>query len=78
MNAALIVLILGGIVSLAVGGYLLVRLQPPKDKPFHHFLCPGCGHRLRYQAQQVGHRGKCSRCGHLLTFPPTSESTDGG
>jgi uncharacterized paraquat-inducible protein A len=78
MNATLILLILGGIVALAVGGYLLVRAQPPKDEPFDHFPCPGCGHRLRYQARQVGHRGKCSRCGHLLTFPPTSESTDRG
>jgi hypothetical protein len=67
-------LILGAIAILGVGGYLLVRMQAPKEVRFDHFLCPGCKHRLRYEARQVGHKGKCSHCGHLLSFPPTSES----
>jgi transcription initiation factor IIE alpha subunit len=57
-----------------VGGYLFVKSQPAKEEPFDHFRCPGCKHRLRYQSRQVGHRGKCSHCGHHLTFPPTSQS----
>jgi transcription initiation factor IIE alpha subunit len=76
MDAALILLVLGGIVALAVVGYLWVRSRALEDESFYHFLCPGCRHRLRYQARQVGHRGKCSHCGKLLTFPPTSESID--
>jgi hypothetical protein len=74
MSTTLSLLILAGIASLAAGGYLAVRSQSPKDTPYLHFLCPGCHHRLRYRVRQVGHRGKCSHCGHLLCFPPTSES----
>jgi DNA-directed RNA polymerase subunit RPC12/RpoP len=43
---------------------------------FHHFRCPSCKRRLRFQSRQVGHRGKCSHCGNPVTFPPVSQSVD--
>jgi LPXTG-motif cell wall-anchored protein len=42
----------------------------------HHFRCPSCQRRLRFLARQVGHKGKCSHCGALVTFPPVAQSVD--
>jgi hypothetical protein len=43
---------------------------------FHHFRCPKCRRRLRFQSRQVGHKGECSHCGNPVTFPPVSQSVD--
>jgi len=43
---------------------------------FHHFRCPNCRRRLRYQSRQVGHTGQCSHCRGPVTFPPVSQSVD--
>ena len=43
---------------------------------FHHFRCPNCRRRLRFQSRQVGHTGECSHCGNPVTFPPISQSVD--
>lgn len=76
MNATLILLVLGGGAALAIGAYLFMRSRRPEEHQYRHFLCPGCHHRLRYEARQAGHRGECSGCGHVLTFPPVSQSID--
>ena len=74
MNTTLFLIVLGVLVALAAGGYLSLRSLSPADTPVLHFLCPGCRQRLRFRAGQSGHKGKCSACGHLLSFPPASQS----
>ncbi len=76
MNATLVLMVLGGVSIVAVVVYLRAQSQHAQGEAYLHFLCPGCRHRLRYQARQAGHRGKCSNCGHVLTFPPASQSID--
>jgi hypothetical protein len=76
MDLTLILVVLGGLVALAVGGYLYARSRSPEGEAYHHFICPGCRRRLRYHAKQAGHKGECSNCGHQLTFPSTSEAID--
>jgi DNA-directed RNA polymerase subunit RPC12/RpoP len=46
------------------------------DTTVHHFRCTKCKRRLRFQARQVGHKGKCSHCGSLVIFPPVSQAVD--
>jgi hypothetical protein len=61
----------------AAGGYVWwTRHKAPAEEPVYHFRCPGCLRKLRYHPRQVGHRGKCSYCGHLLNFPPISWSLE--
>jgi DNA-directed RNA polymerase subunit RPC12/RpoP len=43
---------------------------------YHHFRCPNCHRRLRFQSHQVGRKGECSHCGQAVTFPPVSQSVD--
>jgi hypothetical protein len=66
---------------LAVGGlaYWLMRganRRREAGAAFHHFRCPNCRRRLRFQTRQVGHKGECSHCGNAVTFPPVSQSVE--
>jgi hypothetical protein len=72
-----------GLAALALAGagaaYWLARRrgrQRDARAEYHHFRCPSCRRRLRFQSRQVGHRGKCSNCGAAVTFPPVSQSVD--
>ncbi len=73
-------LVLAAVVGLlAVVGYAAVRVRRRRQEQsdaVHHFRCPGCGRRLRFRVRQVGHEGKCSHCGHEVTFPPVSRAID--
>jgi hypothetical protein len=44
-----------------------------EEKPLY-FICPGCRHKLRYQARQAGHRGMCGNCRTELKFPMRTKS----
>jgi ribosomal protein L37AE/L43A len=74
--------VIGGAVAVlvVVGGYYLLvrwrREQRVEAETFLHFRCPGCQRRLRFQARQAGHKGKCSHCGHDVVFPPAGQSID--
>jgi hypothetical protein len=79
MEPMTLVLVAGAIIALAGGGYLFMRLQGRRREAaaaFHHFRCPGCQRRLRFNARQVGHKGECAHCGHEVTFPLVSQSVD--
>jgi predicted RNA-binding Zn-ribbon protein involved in translation (DUF1610 family) len=52
------------------------RLRREASTAYHHFRCPNCGRRLRFQARQEGHKGACSHCGSPVTFPSVSQSID--
>jgi DNA-directed RNA polymerase subunit RPC12/RpoP len=74
-------LLIGAVLVVPVAAlvvYLLVRSGRGKaqDESLYHFRCTTCRRRLRYHARQAGHTGKCSNCGHQVTFPPVSESID--
>jgi hypothetical protein len=82
MDTTTLLVTSGVIVLLAAGGclgFLLVRRRGrrrDKARAVHHFRCPGCKRRLRFSARQVGHKGKCSNCGHDVTFPLVSQSVE--
>jgi hypothetical protein len=79
MEQTALILVAGAIIALAGGGYLFLRLKDRRraaEEAFHHFRCPGCRRRLRFHARQVGHKGKCSHCGHDVIFPPVSQAVD--
>jgi hypothetical protein len=79
MDPVLLVVVAGTVVLLACGGYLFWLLRRQRrawEEEFHHFRCPGCRRRLRFRARQVGHKGKCSHCGHDVIFPSVAESID--
>ena len=73
-NTTFVLLALGALAA-AAGAWAYLRQRVPGEEPFYHFRCPGCRRRLRYRRTQVGHAGKCSRCGHAITFPPVSDAT---
>jgi DNA-directed RNA polymerase subunit RPC12/RpoP len=71
MVGVLLVAVLG----IAAGGYVWwVRRREGPDEETYHFRCTRCRRRLRYVARQVGHKGACSHCGQILTFPPISQA----
>ncbi|HEY7313965.1 MAG TPA: hypothetical protein VH643_31740 [Gemmataceae bacterium] len=72
----LIILIVAVVLVLGVGVILFLRSRTQPDEGFAHFRCPKCRRRLRYQARQVGHKGKCSNCGGDVLFPPISQSIE--
>jgi hypothetical protein len=79
MDATVLLVLAGG--ALAVAGICLTlvilrRQRREREQEVHHFRCPGCQRRLRFYLRQVGHSGKCSYCGHKLTFPPVSQALD--
>lgn len=76
MDTTVVVILVVLVLALAVGGYLFLRRRPKVDDAVYHFRCPKCKRRLRYQARQVGHKGKCSNCGGDVLFPPVSQSVD--
>lgn len=77
MDTTVVVLIVIGVVVVGgVGVLLLMRRRKTEDDSFYHFRCPKCKRRLRYQARQVGRKGKCSNCASDVVFPPTSQSVD--
>jgi hypothetical protein len=57
----------------AAGAIVYIKLYKPKAKedPIY-FRCPGCTRKIRYYKRQVGHRGMCSNCKALWTFPVPS------
>jgi transcription initiation factor IIE alpha subunit len=77
MDPTILLAVLAAVAVLA-GGFLLVRRLGRRgvDATFHHFQCPGCRRRLRFQGRQVGHKGRCSHCGRDLVFPAVSQSID--
>lgn len=74
----MILLVVTAALAVLAGGFLLVRRLGRRgaDPTFYHFHCPGCRRRLRFQARQAGHTGRCSNCGRDLTFPAVSHSID--
>jgi hypothetical protein len=64
------------LVFLASGYVWWIKHRPPPEEPVFHFRCPGCRRRLRYKAKQVGHKGQCSQCKAVLTFPPVASSVE--
>jgi hypothetical protein len=70
-----VLVVLGAALAVAAVAWVYLR-RVPGEEPFHHFRCPGCRRRLRYQARQAGHAGQCSSCGRKIVFPPVSEATD--
>jgi hypothetical protein len=66
------VALLGGV----VGGYLFLHRPQNNDPEFYNFRCTGCKKKLRYQAKQVGHQGRCPACRKPITFPPISQAID--
>jgi hypothetical protein len=79
MSPVVTAVIAGVAAALAAGAYLLLRRGGRRREEagaYHHFRCPGCRRRLRYQSRQAGHRGQCSHCGRAVTFPPASQSID--
>jgi hypothetical protein len=75
-DTTVVVVVLGVAAALVVGVVLFLRRRPKEDDTFYHFRCPKCKRRIRYQARQVGHKGKCSNCAGDVLFPPTSQSID--
>jgi hypothetical protein len=75
-------LVLLAVAALVLAGgvaYWVVRrggLRRDAAATFHHFRCPNCRRRLRFQSRQVGHTGQCSHCRSPVTFPPVSQSVD--
>ena len=51
--------------------YFKVYRQKAVEAPIY-FRCPGCTRKIRYFKRQVGHRGMCSNCKTLWTFPVPS------
>lgn len=76
MTLTIWLLIAGAAAVVGVVAYLLLRQRSPREEPFLHFRCPGCGRRLRFRARQSGHTGRCSHCGRDLVFPPASQAID--
>jgi transcription initiation factor IIE alpha subunit len=77
MDTTIIVAVAAAVLLLAGAAFLVWRSRARRaaqDEAVHHFLCPGCGRRLRFRAKQVGHKGQCSHCGKDLVFPPVSKS----
>lgn len=78
MSTMTVILLVGLVVGAIFGGQLLFRWlakrRANERDTYHHFKCKGCQRRLRYQAHQVGRKGKCSNCGKDIVFPPLSES----
>ena len=74
LSVAGLVLVLGGL------GYWLIMHQAAKRRAerdvFHHFYCPNCRRRLRFQAHQTGRSGACSHCRRPLVFPPVSQAVE--
>jgi hypothetical protein len=56
-------------VVLGAGGFYFWRYYRPREEEPLYFRCPGCRHKLRYYARQVGHRGMCSNCKEKFVFP---------
>jgi predicted RNA-binding Zn-ribbon protein involved in translation (DUF1610 family) len=78
-ETTLAVLAVAALVLVGVLAYWLMRrrgLRQEASAAYHHFRCPKCKRRLRFQSRQVGHKGECSNCGHPVTFPPLSQSVD--
>ena len=77
MDTSVVVIVsLAVVLVLAVGGYFFLHRRTREDDTFYHFRCARCKRRLRYQAKQVGHKGKCSNCGGDILFPPVSQSVE--
>jgi hypothetical protein len=55
-------LILGGAIVVAVGGYFLLHRFRGKPEEVYRFRCPGCGLGVHYGAGQEGQRIRCPRC----------------
>ena len=75
------IMVLAGTAAVLAGGllaYLLLlqRTRRQEAAVFHHFRCPDCRRRLRFQSRQVGRKGECSHGGHAVTFPPISQAVD--
>jgi hypothetical protein len=59
------------VMAVGVGLFFFLRIQTEKkEEEYYHFRCPGCKHKLKYLARQVGHRGMCGNCKEQFTFPP--------
>ena len=66
------------IAAVVAACYVAVRWKQwqATNEGYCHFRCPGCRRRLRFQARQVGRKGRCSHCGADVTFPAVSQSID--
>jgi hypothetical protein len=73
-------IVVGVMVLLALAGVCIwwIKHRGPTEEPVFHFRCPSCLRRLRYKAKQVGHKGQCSHCKAILTFPPVARSVEKG
>jgi DNA-directed RNA polymerase subunit RPC12/RpoP len=78
MDSTMIALIAGAVVVAGVIGYLVFRWMSGQKKAegYYHYRCTGCKRRLRYQARQVGRKGRCSHCSTELTLPDVAHSVD--
>jgi hypothetical protein len=76
MDSTVVVIIVIAVLAVGIGGWMFMRGRRPKEEPYYHFRCGKCKRRLRYQARQVGHKGKCSNCNADVMFPPVSQSID--
>jgi hypothetical protein len=74
MDDMTLILILVAVGLTAGGGFYFLRLRKGKAEPLHYFRCPGCHHKLRYRARQVGHKGMCNNCKEPLIFPPVARA----
>ncbi len=70
-----ITLIVGGVIVLALGGFLFWRMRPEKEEVIFHHNCPSCGRRLRYRPAQAGRSVTCPLCRKPLTFPEAPSKT---
>jgi uncharacterized protein YlaI len=71
MNLLSWIVLVGGVPLAALLGWVLWRARHPSEEPIHRFLCPHCGQRLGYpanQANQAGHLGICPRCRRRVAF----------
>jgi hypothetical protein len=75
-DTTLVLVIVGVVAVLGISGFAYWWRRPRVDETFYHLRCRGCKRRLRYQARQVGHKGKCSHCGGDVLFPPIAQSID--
>jgi hypothetical protein len=67
-------LLLGGMLSCGVGGWLWHRSTARTRVGGYRAWCPQCGQKVRYTTERAGRSCLCPKCGNQWTLPVTPEA----